>query len=161
VSVRVIPYATTTKCCCCFLGILLCNISYMWSKFVCPSVRHDREEGSNGDSYSCDSYVVWKLDSSSFRKCKVFWHESPLTPLNFGVIGGWCEEIAVFFSKFSKVCCYKFWILNMNTIYSYAAQKSPQLLRRMYAVSWKLTKRHHFEVEHFDQVCSVKCIAYA
>jgi hypothetical protein len=42
---------------------------------VCPSVRHEREVGSNGDSYSCGSYII---DSSSFRKCKVF-----------GVIGGW------------------------------------------------------------------------
>ena len=37
----------------------------------------------------------------------------------------------------------------MNFTYSYAAQTSPQLVCRMYAVSGKLTKWHQFEVEHF------------
>jgi hypothetical protein len=42
-----------------------------------------------------------------------------------------------------------FFILNMNFTCSYAAWKSPQLLCRMYALCWKLTKRQHFEIERF------------
>ena len=58
----------------------------------------------------------------------------PITPLNFGVIGGGLKK-SPFFSTYSKICGYKFLILNMNFIYSDAAQKSPQLLCMMYAVS--------------------------
>jgi hypothetical protein len=79
---------------------------------VCLAVCHERKVGSNGDNYSCGSYFVWKLDSSSFRKCKFFRHGSPLTPINFGVIEGWCEEIAVFFRRFRKFAAinFLFWI---------------------------------------------------
>ena len=86
--------------------------------------------------------------------------DNTLTPLNLGVIGGGVMKLPFFFDVL-KVCCYKCLILNMIFTHSYAARKSPQFLCRMYAVSWKLAKRHHFEVEHFDQVCSVKCIDYA
>ena len=71
--------------------------------FLSPSVtrvKWKKTVAATAVSHCCHFYVVWRLDSSSFRKCKFVWNGSPKSPLIFAVIGSGSpktESLCMFF----------------------------------------------------------------
>ena len=133
------------------------HLSYLWWKNVSPSVCHEREVGENGDSYSCPSYVVWKLVSSSFRKCKFDHHGLPPTPLNFEFRGVWCEKIAVF-RKFAAIhFWFWIWILHIRTQlenpYNFCAGCT------LWVENWR--NGITLKLSIFEQFRKMKCVDYS